>query len=340
MLDRYRDMLDGKDEPEKKEELGLNSRVLLVDSLNTFMRAFAVIRHVNPNLVPIGGLTGYLRSIGYAIDLVRPTRIILVFDGKGSSTNKRYIYPQYKANRGINRITNWDMFDNQEQESEAITNQLVRLIDYLKCLPVDIISIDKIEADDVIGRLCSDFKGEVTIMSSDRDFLQLVNHRVTVYSPTKKKFYTKEAILQEYGVTPQNFLLQKMLLGDKGDNVPGVNKLGPKTLIKEFPELAKEGIIELDEILEKCEAGKKSIHESILNFKNQLEINRKLMDLHQPNISEDDLSVLAHMIENPNKELDTQQFIKFYNEDLLGNSIGNVQTWLYNKFNEVSKYKK
>jgi hypothetical protein len=64
------------------------------------------------------------------------------------------------------------------------------------------------------------------------------------------------------------------------------------------------------------------------------------MDLHQPNISEDDLSVLAHMIENPNKELDTQQFIKFYNEDLLGNSIGNVQTWLYNKFNEVSKYKK
>jgi DNA polymerase-1 len=273
MLDRYRDMLDGKDEPEKKEELGLNSRVLLVDSLNTFMRAFAVIRHVNPNLVPIGGLTGYLRSIGYAIDLVRPTRIILVFDGRGSSTNKRYIYPQYKANRGINRITNWDMFDNQEQESEAITNQLVRLIDYLKCLPVDIVSIDKIEADDVIGRLCSDFKGEVTIMSSDRDFLQLVNHRVTVYSPTKKKFYNKEAILQEYGVTPQNFLLQKMLLGDKGDNVPGVNKLGPKTLIKEFPELTKEGIIELDEILEKCEAGKKSIHESILNFKNQLEIN-------------------------------------------------------------------
>jgi 5'-3' exonuclease len=340
MLDRYRDMLDGKDEPEKKEELGLNSRVLLVDSLNTFMRAFAVIRHVNPNLVPIGGLTGYLRSIGYAIDLVRPTRIILVFDGRGSSTNKRYIYPQYKANRGINRITNWDMFDNQEQESEAITNQLVRLIDYLKCLPVDIVSIDKIEADDVIGRLCSDFKGEVTIMSSDRDFLQLVNHRVTVYSPTKKKFYNKEAILQEYGVTPQNFLLQKMLLGDKGDNVPGVNKLGPKTLIKEFPELAKESIIELDEILEKCEAGKKSIHESILNFKNQLEINRKLMDLHQPNISEDDLSILAHMIENPNKELDTQQFIKFYNEDLLGNSIGNVQTWLYNKFNEVSKYKK
>ena len=333
-------MLDGKDEPEKKEELGLNSRVLLVDSLNTFMRAFAVIRHVNPNLVPIGGLTGYLRSIGYAIDLVRPTRIILVFDGKGSSINKRYIYPQYKANRGINRITNWDMFDNQEQESEAITNQLVRLIDYLKCLPVDIVSIDKIEADDVIGRLCSDFKGEVTIMSSDRDFLQLVNHRVTVYSPTKKKFYNKEAILQEYGVTPQNFLLQKMLLGDKGDNVPGVNKLGPKTLIKEFPELAKESIIELDEILEKCEAGKKSIHESILNFKNQLEINRKLMDLHQPNISEDDLSILAHMIENPNKELDTQQFIKFYNEDLLGNSIGNVQTWLYNKFNEVSKYKK
>lgn len=340
MLDRYRDMLDGEDMPEQKEELGLNSRVLLVDSLNTFMRAFAVIRHVNPNLVPIGGLTGYLRSVGHAIELVRPTRVVLVFDGKGSSTNKRYIYPEYKANRGINRITNWDMFGSQEEESEAITNQIVRLIDYLKCLPVDIISIDKIEADDVIGYLCSQFKEEVTIMSSDRDYLQLVNHRVSIFSPTKKKFYNKQAVLEEYGVTAQNFLLQKMLLGDKGDNVPGVNKLGPKTLIKEFPELAKEYTLTLEELLEKCEEGKKPVHENILNFKRQLEINKQLMDLHEPNISDNDKEFLAYIIENPTKDFNNQQFIKFYNEDQLGNSISNLQTWLYTKFNELSKYKK
>ena len=73
---------------QEKEELTLDSRVLMVDSLNTFMRSFAVIQHMNKNLTPIGGLTGFLRSVGSAIDLVRPTRVILVFDGKGSSRIK------------------------------------------------------------------------------------------------------------------------------------------------------------------------------------------------------------------------------------------------------------
>ena len=167
---------------ETKEDLKVNDRILIIDSLNTFLRAFTVIQHFNKSLNHVGGLTGYLRSLGFAINLIRPTRVILAFDGKGSSTNKRYIYPEYKANRGIRRVTNWDAFENQEQESEAITNQLVRLIDYLKCLPVDLISIDKIEADDVIGYITQQMDTDFTIISSDRDYLQLVSERITVFS--------------------------------------------------------------------------------------------------------------------------------------------------------------
>ena len=211
---------------EQKEELSLNSRVLLIDGLNTFLRAFAAIGWVNKDLTHIGGLTGFLRSLGYAIKLVRPTRVILVFDGQGSSTNKRYVYPEYKANRGISRVTNWDTFESQQEESDAIKAQIVRLIDYLKTLPIDLISIDKIEADDVIGWIAGQLYGEITIMSSDRDYLQLVNDKITIYSPTKKRFYDRDAVLTEYGVTPQNFLTQKILLGDSGDNVPGVKGLG------------------------------------------------------------------------------------------------------------------
>ena len=323
---------------EEKLEENINSRVLLIDGLNTFLRAFTAIGWVNKDLSHIGGLTGFLRSLGYVIKLVRPTRVIVIFDGQGSSTNKRYIYPDYKANRGISRVTNWDSFESQQEESEAITNQLVRLIYYLKTLPLDLIVIDKIEADDVIGYVTGKIDGEVTIMSSDRDYLQLVSDRVTVYSPIKKKFYDRDMVLTEYGVTPKNFLTQKILLGDSGDNVPGVKGLGSKTMLKNFPELGSEKEITLDDILEKCE-GKKKILESIKNYEFQLRINKKLMDLKDPNIPEDDIDHINSVLLDPKKAFNSQEFLNLYHEDELGNSIANVNMWLFNHFNELAKYK-
>jgi hypothetical protein len=68
----------------KEDPLHLNSRVLLVDSMNTFLRSFAMINHMNPGGAHIGGLTGFLKSIGFAIRHIKPTRVILVFDGTGS----------------------------------------------------------------------------------------------------------------------------------------------------------------------------------------------------------------------------------------------------------------
>ena len=323
---------------EEKIEESVNSRVLLIDGLNTFLRAFTAIGWVNKELLHIGGLTGFLRSLGYIIKLVRPTRVIVVFDGQGSSTNKRYIYPEYKANRGINRVTNWESFESQQEESEAITSQLIRLIFYLKALPVDLISVDKIEADDVIGYITGQLDGEMTIMSSDRDYLQLVSDKITVYSPTKKKFYDQELVLKEYNVTPQNFLTQKILLGDDGDNVPGVKGLGSKTMIKLFPELSSNSIITLDDILEKCD-GKKKILDSIKNYEFQLRINQRLMDLKEPNIPDEAIEEIKSVLLEPKKTLDTQKFLDLYHEDELGNSIQNVSMWLFNNFNQLQKYK-
>jgi DNA polymerase-1 len=337
MKDSYKKIFDSlKDE---KEDLTLNSRVLIIDSLNIFLRAFSAIGWVNKDLHHIGGLTGFLRSLGYVIKLVRPTRVILVFDGKGSSTNKRYVYSEYKANRGINRITNWDTFDSQQDESEAIRNQIVRLIEYLKELPVDLIVVDKVEADDVIGYITNKLSGEITIMSSDRDYLQLVNDKITIYSPTKKKFYDRELVLKEYGITPKNFLTQKVLLGDSGDNVPGVKGLGIKTLLKHFPELGYEKEISIDDILEKCEqVTKVKILTAIKNYEYQLRINKKLMDLKDPNIPEESQDEINSVILNANKHFDSQKFIRLYNEDKLDNSIPNLQMWLFSSFNELRKY--
>ena len=323
---------------EEKEELNVNSRVLIIDALNTFLRAFAAIGWVDKNLSHIGGLTGFLRSLGYAIKLVRPTRVVIVFDGKGSSTNKRYIYPEYKANRGLTKITTWEVFETQQDESDAIKAQIIRLVEYLKTLPVDLISIDKIEADDVIGWITSQLDGKITIMSSDRDYLQLVDDRINIYSPTKKKFYDTKAVTEEYGVTPKNFLTQKILLGDSGDNVPGVKGLGSKTMLKLFPQLGTNDEISLDNILENCE-GKAKILGSIKNFEHQLRINKQLMDLKNPNISEESQEEIKSVLLNPNKHFSSQDFVRLYQEDDLGNSIPNTQMWLFNSFNELQKYK-
>ena len=86
-------------------------------------------------------------------------------------------------------------------EKDAMKIQFSRLIEYLDFLPVNVISIDKIEADDTIAYIAHTLLDEdVTILSADQDFLQLVNERITVWSPTKKKFYTPRMVIDDYGL--------------------------------------------------------------------------------------------------------------------------------------------
>jgi DNA polymerase I len=80
-------------------------------------------------------------------------------------------------------------------------------------------------------------ENEVIIMSADQDFLQLVNDRIVVWSPNKKKYYTKEQIFTEYGIPAHNFLMYKCLMGDKSDNLEGIKGLGPKKIRKVIPEI-------------------------------------------------------------------------------------------------------
>ena len=335
-------MAKEKIEEKKEETLHKNSRVLIVDSLNTFLRSFVAIHHMNPQGNHIGGLTGFLKSIGAVIRQLEPTRVILVFDGVGGSTNKRYLYPEYKANRHITKISNWDAFDTQEEESEAITNQIVRLVEYLKCLPVDLVAIDKIEADDVIGYLASQLPEKVIVYSTDQDYLQLVSDRVSVYSPIKKKIYYPEDVKAEYGIPPQNFLTHKVVVGDKGDNVPGVKGIALKTLLKLYPELTEERLVSLNEVIAKAQTktGKKDAkYQDLYNYRHQLQINEKLMNLVEPNIPDQDKEALDELVNSYRETFEPQAFVKLYNEDNLQGSILNVSVWLNETFSKLTQYK-
>ena len=324
-------------EQQPQVQLHKNSKVLIVDSLNTFLRSFVAIHHLNPTGNHIGGLGGFLKSIGAAIRDLQPTRVILVFDGQGGSTNKRYLYPEYKANRHITKISNWDAFDSQEEESESITNQIVRLVDYLKCLPVDLVAINKVEADDVIGYLATRLPEQVIILSTDQDYLQLVSDNIYVYSPIKKTIYDPKQVIKEYGIPPHNFLTHKIVVGDKGDNVPGVKGIAIKTLIKMFPELTTNKHVSVGDLLDECK-GKDKKYVDIYNFKNQLLINKKLMDLENPNIPEEDAERLDYLIDNARKHFDPVAFLKLYKEDALGKTILNPQVWLNETFNKLTSH--
>ena len=280
-----------------------NSRVLVVDSMNTFLRCFCIVNVMNINGHHVGGMTGFLKSIGYAIKLIQPTRVILVFDGIGGSNNRKNLYPDYKGNRNIKRVTNWDGFDSREEESESMSAQMTRLINYLEELPLDMVVIDKVEADDVMAYITHKLKADdnhITLMSSDQDFLQLVAPNVSVYAPTKKKFYTPEKVKDEFGVSSTNFLIKKILMGDKSDNVPGVKGLGPKKLLKLFPELSDNESVTMQEIHNKCLENQDELLPSrIVNFKYQLDINSQLMDLHNPNIPQTDEFEIDEIVQGP-----------------------------------------
>ena len=76
-----------------------NSDILLVDGLNTFIRAYSVMPSMNEDGLHTGGIAGFLKSVGYAIKLLNPTRCVIIFDGNGGSMKRRKIYPQYKDKR-------------------------------------------------------------------------------------------------------------------------------------------------------------------------------------------------------------------------------------------------
>ena len=322
------------DNVQKPGDLGVNNRVLIVDGLNLYLRAFAVNGALNENGVPVGGLTGFLRSLAYAIREVNPTRVIVVYDGQGGSQRRRKIHPEYKANRKPGkRITRWDAFKNATEEKDAMKIQFSRLIEYLDFLPINVISIDKIEADDTIAYIAHTLLDEdVTILSADQDFLQLVNERITVWSPTKKKFYTPRMVEADYGVPAHNFLMYKVLMGDKSDNIEGVKGLGPKKLPKIVPDLLTQTTLDLDFILEHAGKGEEPMHKKISESETQLRLNEELMDLKNPPISGELKLQITRLIEAPINLLSRNDFIMMYSDDQLGNAIKAPDLWLREHF--------
>lgn len=260
-------------------------KYIIIDGLNFFIRSFTVNPTMDVNGEHIGGLLGFLMGVNKLIRENNPTDVVVVWDGEGGSLKRRSLYKDYKAGRKPKLNREYD-FENVDDQTKSFSHQVNLLNDYLNFLPVVTIKVDGLEADDVIAYLCNlvlDSNDEKIIVSSDKDFYQLLSNKVMMYVPTKKKYITTKELKDSINILPENFILMKALMGDNSDNIKGIKGIGEKTVIKLFPFLS-EKISNIKDIFDYSNENKdkNNKYKSIINQSEIVINNISIMQLSCP----------------------------------------------------------
>ena len=265
-------------------------KVMIIDGLNMFLRSYIIIPSMDPRGNPNGGTWGFLKSLQKICKKFNPDEIVVCWDGVGGSEKKRTINKNYKQGRKPLRFNRRmiDLTPKAQEENKAY--QQVRLMSYLNDMPIIQTMIDYVEADDVIAYVAQHERykdWEKIIISSDKDFFQLVEGNCTLYRPIQDTLLEQKNIMEQYGIHPRNFALARAMEGDKSDNLPGVPRVGLKTVKSRFSFMSSSVSHEPEDIFKFCENVEKPIgvHKNILQYRDLIESNYKLMQLYSPNIS-------------------------------------------------------
>jgi DNA polymerase-1 len=196
-----------------------------------------------------GGTVGFLKSLARLSDQLKPSEMYVVWEGGGSS-RRRAIFKDYKQKKRpqkLNRFYGDDIPDTVENR----TRQVSLTIELLKTVPIKQMYVSDCEADDVIAYLAKyKFKdSRCVIVSSDKDYYQLLSNRVIQWSPGQKDFVTMKDVYSKFGMFPENFLVARCFCGDGSDSLPGIKGAGFKTMLKRFPELSNKDFISVQDII-------------------------------------------------------------------------------------------
>lgn len=333
MMDKNQ-LLSLVEDLQEKPARGLDDHVLILDGLNTLIRSFSVNVTLNKNGQHVGGLQGFLKSLGSMTRMFSPTRVIVVWDGIGGAQNRKNMDEHYKANRAHASVIHYDMYENKKAELQSMQDQADRLIDYLACLPVTYIQIEKLEADDVIAylaKLYSKAGRKVTIVSSDRDFMQLIDQHVEVYSPIRKVLFDYQTATKFLQVLPENYNIVKTILGDASDGLVGVKGVGIRGLVKEVPELTTDPTLTLDRFFDICaerrESTRKAIFTKLLVGWHTVEKNFKLMDLNETVLDEEEKDLVHKTLKLSDPKLRIGPFLHYLEEDKF-ELVKDTEGWL------------
>ncbi len=245
------------------------NRLFLLDGTALIFRSFHAFSHGSPLTAHgenVGMIYGFLISLLKLIRDEKPDYLAITFD-TAAPTFRHEMYSEYKANR--------------PPIDEELRDQLKPLYDIIDLMKIPRIALEGWEADDVMGTLAvrgEKAQMEVFLVTGDKDFYQLVNDNIKVYTlPTRKEpnpvIYDIDGVKNKFGVYPHQVTDALALIGDSSDNVPGVPSVGPKTaakLIEEFDTL--ENILAFADRIER-----KKLSENLLNNAEQARFSHKLV---------------------------------------------------------------
>ena len=264
--------------------------VLLVDALNLFTRHFVANPAMSDHGYHVGGIVGFLNTIRLMNERFSPKKVIVVWES-GGSPRRRALLPDYKSQRRPQKLNRY-YEDEIPDTIQGRDNQISVIIEILKRTPVCQMWVPDCEADDVIGYLSrySFPENKKIILSSDKDFYQLLCEDVSIYSPTRKKIITHVDVAKEYQISAENFCLAKSICGDTSDNIPGIKGAGFKTIAKRFPQMSQNQSVTIEQVvsMSKTAASDKrspKIYSEISKNEEKIKRNWELVYLDTRNLS-------------------------------------------------------
>lgn len=300
-------------------------KVLIIDALNMFFRCYARDPSINLQGNPSGGCIGFLKSLQKSIRLTKPDDVIIVWDGSGGSRKRRQINKNYKSGRKVVHLPKNMGYDfSHEEELDNKVWQQSRLLEYLDKLPICQFMFEDVEADDVIAAIVQSREMEdwkKVILSNDKDFMQLCDEDTILCRPAMKPWQVLNTnrIVEEYSIHPVNMALARALVGDKSDNLPGVPGVGFGRVIKFFPFLIEEEEYSSQDLFNATEellANKKSkFLEAILESKEVINENYKIMQLYQPQVSYQRKGIIDNCLSEREKLYNLTGFKLMLSED-------------------------
>ncbi len=260
-------------------------QLYLVDGSSYIYRAYYAIRHLsNSRGEATNAVYGFTNMLLTLLREYAPEHVAVVFDSKGPTFRKE-LYPQYKANRAA--------------MPEDLVPQIPLIKEVVKAFNLPCLEMPGYEADDIIATLTRRYEQQgfdVTVVTGDKDLMQIVSERVCLLDTMKKKVFRRDEVIDRFGVPPEQVLEVLGLAGDTSDNIPGVPGIGEKTaatLIQEFGSI-ENLLANVDKV-----SGKKR-QENLREFADQALLSRQLADLIydlELEISYDDL-----LLGEPNRE--------------------------------------
>jgi len=267
-----------------------NKRLLIIDALNAYLRAYIVDPSLSANGQPIGGLKGFIKILQKLIRDTKPQEVVIVWDGPNGSKKRKSMDKNYKAGRKPIRLNRafHNLTDDQEMQNKIW--QQSRLIEYVNEMPIIQTMLPEIEADDVISYITRmrHYDGwQKVIVSNDKDFMQLCDEETILFRPTKKEIMNMNSITEQVGVHPTNMALARAMAGDASDNLKGVRGAGLPTIAKRLPFLSEEKTYTIDDVVDYCEAteGKQKFYSNVVEAKDLIQHNYNMMQLYSPQMS-------------------------------------------------------